>query len=83
MPVWSGGLIVAPDQAEEIVASGQADMVALGRTALDDPHWPWAAANALGGEVTRPPQYLRAAPSVWPGAAYKQAGPARSRIAAE
>ncbi len=27
---------------------------------LDDPHWGWHAAQALGAEVKRPPQYLRA-----------------------
>jgi 2,4-dienoyl-CoA reductase-like NADH-dependent reductase (Old Yellow Enzyme family) len=71
MPAWSVGLIVTPEQAEEIVASGQADMVALGRTILDEPHWPWKAAQVLGAEVARPPQYARAAPAVWPGASYK------------
>ena len=61
------GLIVTPDQAETIIASGQADMIALGRTVLDDPHWAWHAAAALGSEVKRPHQYLRAGPSMWPG----------------
>jgi 2,4-dienoyl-CoA reductase-like NADH-dependent reductase (Old Yellow Enzyme family) len=62
------GLIVTPEQAEGIVASGQADMIALGRTILDDPHWAWHAAKALGSDVKRPHQYLRAGPSMWPGA---------------
>jgi NADPH2 dehydrogenase len=83
IPVWSVGLIVTPEQAEEVVASGQADMVALARTLLDEPHWPWTAAQVLGGEVVRPPQYQRAAPNVWPGAAYKHIGAARPRMAAE
>lgn len=81
MPVWSVGLIVTPRQAEEIVASGQADMVALARTALDEPHWPWNAARVLGGEVARPVQYARAAPALWPGAGYKDE-PAREMPAA-
>ncbi|HVZ50621.1 MAG TPA: NADH:flavin oxidoreductase/NADH oxidase, partial [Pseudolabrys sp.] len=42
------GLIVKPDQAEDIVAKGEADQVALGRGFLDDPHWGWHAAKALG-----------------------------------
>jgi 2,4-dienoyl-CoA reductase-like NADH-dependent reductase (Old Yellow Enzyme family) len=63
------GMIVAPKQAEQIVADGQADMVALARGFLDNPHWGWHAAQVLGAEVTRPPQYQRAAPKVWPGAA--------------
>ncbi|NNM72173.1 NADH:flavin oxidoreductase/NADH oxidase [Enterovirga aerilata] len=83
MPVWSVGLIVTPEQAEDVVASGQADMVALARTVLDEPHWPWTAAQVLGGEVVRPPQYQRAAPAVWPGAAYKRTGRAGPRLAAE
>jgi NADPH2 dehydrogenase len=62
------GLIVAPTQAEEILASGKADIVTLGRAILDDPHWPWHAALEMGADVARPPQYLRATPKMWPGA---------------
>jgi 2,4-dienoyl-CoA reductase-like NADH-dependent reductase (Old Yellow Enzyme family) len=65
------GLIVEPRQAEQVIASGKADMVALARAFLDDPHWGWHAANALGADVVRPKQYLRAAPKMWPGAAYR------------
>ncbi len=67
------GLIVEPAQAEEIVAKGQADQVALARAFLDDPHWGWHAAKALGGEVPRPPQYARTAPKLWAPAASKPA----------
>jgi 2,4-dienoyl-CoA reductase-like NADH-dependent reductase (Old Yellow Enzyme family) len=63
------GLIVAPKQAEAIIAEGKADMVALARAFLDEPHWGWQAAVALGAEVKRPPQYQRAAPALWPGKA--------------
>ena len=59
------GLIVKPEHAEEIVAQGQADMVSLARVFLDDPHWGWHAAKALGAEVARPPQYQRACPKLW------------------
>ncbi len=65
------GLIATPKQAEAIVAEGRADMVAIARAFLDDPHWGWHAAAALGAEVARPPQYLRASPKMWPGAAYR------------
>jgi NADPH2 dehydrogenase len=65
------GLIATPRQAETIVAEGKADMVALARAFLDDPHWGWHAANALGADVARPKQYQRAAPKMWPGAAYR------------
>jgi NADPH2 dehydrogenase len=65
------GLIVTPAQAEAIVAEGKADMVAMARALLDDPHWGWHAAQTLGAEVARPPQYARAAPKLWPGAAMR------------
>jgi NADPH2 dehydrogenase len=65
------GLIATPKQAETIVAEGKADMIALARAMLDDPHWAWRAAKELGAEVARPLQYLRAAPKMWPGASYR------------
>jgi NADPH2 dehydrogenase len=65
------GLIATPKQAEAIVAEGKADMVALARAMLDDPHWGWHAAYVLGAEVPRPRQYQRAAPKVWAGASYR------------
>jgi NADPH2 dehydrogenase len=68
MPTRTVGLIVKPEHAESIVAEGKADMVALARAFLDDPHWGWHAAAALGAEVARPPQYRRASPQQWPGA---------------
>ena len=71
MPTRTVGLIATPKQAEAVVAEGKADMVALARAFLDDPHWGWHAAAALGAEVARPKQYLRAAPKAWPGASYR------------
>lgn len=56
------GLITDPKQAEEIVASGKADLVALARGALFDPRWPWHAAAKLGATVDAPPQYWRSPP---------------------
>lgn len=67
--VQAVGMIVTPDQAEAIVASGDADFVALARAFLDDPRWAWHAAEALGAEALYPPQYRRARPDQWPGAA--------------
>jgi len=58
------GMITDPIQAETILKSGQADMVALARGMLYDPRWPWHAAEALGGEAAFPPQYKRAHPSL-------------------
>jgi NADPH2 dehydrogenase len=57
------GLITQAQQAEEIVASGKADMVALARGMLYDPRWGWHAAAELGGQVEAPPQYWRSQPS--------------------
>ena len=57
------GLITEAKQAEDIVASGKADMVALARGMLYDPRWGWHAAAELGGEVSAPPQYWRSQPS--------------------
>jgi 2,4-dienoyl-CoA reductase-like NADH-dependent reductase (Old Yellow Enzyme family) len=69
IPTRVVGLITAPAQAEAVIAEGKADMVALGRSFLDDPHWAWKAARELGADVDRPLQYLRSAPKLWPGAA--------------
>jgi 2,4-dienoyl-CoA reductase-like NADH-dependent reductase (Old Yellow Enzyme family) len=71
------GMIAEPGQAESILASGQADMVALARGLLDDPRWVWHAAERLGAAIEYPPQYARSHPSLWPGAAL-----ARPRAAA-
>jgi NADPH2 dehydrogenase len=57
------GLITEARQAEDIVATGKADMVALARGMLYDPRWGWHAAAELHGEVTAPPQYWRSQPS--------------------
>ena len=56
------GLITEPQQAEDIVASGKADLVALARGMLYDPRWPWHAAAQLGANAEAPPQYWRAPP---------------------
>ena len=70
IPTRAVGLIARPKQAEAILAEGKADMVAFARAFLDNPHWGWAAARALGAEVARPPQYARAAGQHWPAAFY-------------
>jgi 2,4-dienoyl-CoA reductase-like NADH-dependent reductase (Old Yellow Enzyme family) len=62
VPVVAVGLITGYEQAEQIVATGDADMIALARTVLYDPHWPWHAAAELGGQVRVSPQYLRSQP---------------------
>ena len=65
MPSMTMGMIYEPAHAERIIADGEADFVALARTMLNDPHWPWFAASVLGADVTHPPQYLRGYRSRW------------------
>jgi 2,4-dienoyl-CoA reductase-like NADH-dependent reductase (Old Yellow Enzyme family) len=62
MPVVAVGLITGFEQAEAIIATGEADMIALARTVLYDPRWPWHAAAELGAQVRAPKQYLRSQP---------------------
>ncbi|WP_053385325.1 NADH:flavin oxidoreductase/NADH oxidase [Leucobacter celer] len=63
LPVSAVGLITSAAQAEGILASGQADVVSLGRALLADPHLPirWAhELRAPSAEELVPPQYRRA-----------------------
>jgi 2,4-dienoyl-CoA reductase-like NADH-dependent reductase (Old Yellow Enzyme family) len=66
MPVVAVGMITDYDHAEAIVATGDADLVAIARGILYDPRWPWHAAAHLGASVTAPPQYLRSQPRQYP-----------------
>jgi 2,4-dienoyl-CoA reductase-like NADH-dependent reductase (Old Yellow Enzyme family) len=61
------GLITNARQAEDVLASGNADLVALARGLLYDPRWPWHAAAELGGKVNDAPSYLRAPPHEFVG----------------
>lgn len=74
IPVMAVGMIVTPTQAEQILESGQADMIALARAVLDDPRWVWRAAEELG--VTNfevHPRFARATAKTWPGYKLKSA----------
>ena len=62
IPVVAVGLITDYEQAEAIVGTGDADLIALARTILYDPRWPWHAAAHLGARVKAPDQYLRSQP---------------------
>ena len=62
VPTGAVGLITDPHQAEQVVASGQADVVLLARELLRDPYFPLRAATALGVDVPWPEQYQRAKP---------------------
>ncbi|MDB5449497.1 MAG: oxidoreductase [Phenylobacterium sp.] len=63
MPVIAVGMISGFDQAEAIVGTGDADLIALARAILYDPRWPWHAAAHFGARVKAPDQYLRSQPS--------------------
>jgi len=67
IPPMAVGLITDPAQAESIIATGQADMVAMARGLLWNTHWPWQAAAELGAQVKAPPQYWRAIPYPYKG----------------
>jgi 2,4-dienoyl-CoA reductase-like NADH-dependent reductase (Old Yellow Enzyme family) len=55
------GLITDPAQADQIIRTGQADVVLLARELLRDPYWPLRAADALHHPASWPVQYERAA----------------------
>jgi len=60
-PIATGavGLINSPELAEQIVASGQADVIIMARAMLNDPYWPLHAAKVLKTKIAWPPQYER------------------------
>lgn len=66
MPVIAVGLITDYVQAEAILATGDADFIALARAILYDPRWPWHAAAHFGAAVKAPNQYLRSQPRQFP-----------------
>jgi 2,4-dienoyl-CoA reductase-like NADH-dependent reductase (Old Yellow Enzyme family) len=61
LPTGAVGLITDPQQAEDILAQGSADLVLLGRELLRNPRWPLAAAQTLQVEIPWPASYARAA----------------------
>jgi 2,4-dienoyl-CoA reductase-like NADH-dependent reductase (Old Yellow Enzyme family) len=73
----SVGLITGAQQAEDIIASGKADFVVLGRGVMYDPRWAWHAAEELGAETAYPPKMMACHPSMRP-----QVFPGRQKPAA-
>ncbi len=77
IPTMAVGLIAEAEQANAIIANGQADLVALGRALLYDPRWPWHAADKLGVPLTYAPPYrgeypnMRSTDRLKPGATKK------------
>jgi 2,4-dienoyl-CoA reductase-like NADH-dependent reductase (Old Yellow Enzyme family) len=74
IPVMAVGMINDAQQAENIVESGQADMIAMARGMMWDPRWAWHAAEALGADTPYSEMYERCHPSRWPQAFEKRRG---------
>ena len=66
IPTMAVGLIGSAKQAEEIVASGQADLIAMARGAMWDPRFAWHAAEELGAEAQYAPRTMPCHPSMRP-----------------
>ncbi len=62
------GMIADVDYAEEVIATGKTDMVALARAFLDNPRWVWHAAERYGIKIDYPSSYARSRFDQWPGA---------------
>lgn len=63
IPVMAVGMITEPRQAEDILAEGKADLIAIARGMLYNPRWVWHAAAALGAQIDEAPrQYWRSQP---------------------
>ena len=62
LPTMTVGLITDPQQAEDILQSGDADLIALARAFLYKPRWAWEAAAALNATVTANERYWRCLP---------------------
>ncbi len=60
IPVRAVGMIDRPHQADDIIRSGKADIVAIARAVLADPRWPWRAAAELGVDIDVAKQFARA-----------------------
>lgn len=66
IPTSAVGLISDPELAEQILTSGQADAIMVGRAALREPHWPQRAAHALGVPTDRAPYVPQHVRGAWP-----------------
>lgn len=64
IPTMAVGQITDPLQAETILATGQADMIAIARGMLWDPRWAWKAAVALGEKIALPAPHARCNPAL-------------------
>ena len=67
LATFAVGLITEPQQAEAVLTRGDADLVALARSFINNPRWGWSAAATLQGRVQAQAAYWRCLP--------KEAGP--------
>ncbi len=74
------GQITEPQQAEQILAKGQADVVAIGRRLMFDPHWAWRAASELGVFLKYPARYRNANPRIGQGMDFPESPEKRRRM---
>jgi 2,4-dienoyl-CoA reductase-like NADH-dependent reductase (Old Yellow Enzyme family) len=66
LPTMSVGLITGYQQAEDIIASGKADFICMGRGVMWDPRWSWHAAEELGAEAPYAPRTMPCHPKMRP-----------------
>jgi len=62
VPVVAVGMLEDPILADAVIRNGDADLVAIARGLLRDPHWALNAAVALKQQPSVPKQYVRAYP---------------------
>jgi 2,4-dienoyl-CoA reductase-like NADH-dependent reductase (Old Yellow Enzyme family) len=74
------GQITEPQQAEAILAEGKADLIALGRRLLFDPHWAWKAANEQGVFLKYPARYRNANPRIGQAMDFPESPEKRKRM---
>lgn len=74
------GQITEPRQAEAVLADGQADMVAIGRRLMFDPHWAWKAASELGVFLKYPARYRNANPRIGQAMDFPESAEKRRRM---
>ena len=74
------GQITEPRQAEDILAGGQAELIAIGRRLMFDPHWAWKAASELGVFLKYPARYRNANPRIGQGMDFPESPEKRRRM---
>jgi 2,4-dienoyl-CoA reductase-like NADH-dependent reductase (Old Yellow Enzyme family) len=74
------GQITEPQQAESILAAGQADMIAIGRRLMYDPHWAWKAATELDVFLKYPARYRNANPRIGQAMDFPESAEKRKRM---